>query len=189
VKFPGWTSLALIICLVAIGSTVAYPPLPAVAGEKGIIFGRLNDKVMGNSWSGEGKLVVIVGDNEKNDKKFKMCPNGYVAAEVDAGKVKLDVVENKKEKNKEKREAFLNQPVLSVAAGRATYFGNVKIGYDYGSLTFRSEDKLANALAALQACLVTDLGKEKLADKLAAINNQVPPAVDKQFVFVDMNLR
>lgn len=181
-KFPGCTSLALIICLVAIGSTVAYPPLPAVAGEKGIIFGRLNDKVMGDSWNGEGKLIVVVGDNEKKKKKFKMCKNGYVAGEVDAGKIKPTVVENKKEKNKEKREAFLNQPVLDVAAGRATYFGNVKIGYDYGSLTFRSEDKLEKAKAALQVCLA-ELGKEKLAAKLAA------SPVDKQFAFAGRDIR
>ncbi|MFQ5458701.1 MAG: hypothetical protein ACE5FC_09685, partial [Myxococcota bacterium] len=111
-----------------------------------------------------------------------MCPDGYVAGEVDAGKIKLDVVENKKEKNKDKREAFLNQPVISVAKDQATYWGDVKIGFDYGSLTFRTQDKLEDAKAALKACLL-EMGEEKLAAKLETA------AADKQFAFEGMTER
>lgn len=180
-KFPRWTSSFLIIGMLTIGSTLAFPPL-ADAGDKGIIFGRLNNKVMGDSWNGEGKLVVVIGDNEKKKKDFKMCKDGYVAGEVDAGKVKLDVVENKKEKDKEKREAFLNQPVITVAKDQATYWGDVKVGFDYGSLTFRTEDKEAEAKAALKACLAV-LGEEDVAAKLETA------VVEKQFAFEGMTDR
>lgn len=174
--------MAIIVSLILAVSAVVAGPQTAAAGDKGIIFGRLNDKVMGDSWNGEGELIVVVGDDEKNQKKFKMCKDGYVAAEVDPGLVKLSTIENKKEKDKEKREAFLNQPILKVASGQVVYWGDVKIGFDYGSLTFRSEDKLDAAKAAVLACL-TEKGETELAGKVGA----APP--DKQFVFIGMTDR
>lgn len=181
-KITTGTPYTLIASLILLLSAALVDPQPASAGDKGFIFGRLNDKVMGQSWNGEGKLKVVVGDDEKNVKDFDMCGDGYVAAEVDAGIVKLDVIENKKEKNKEKREAYLNQPILKVPEGTAVYWGDVKIGFDYGSLTFRSEDKLEAAKAAIQKCL-TEMGEEDLAAKVA------PAPVEKQFVFVGMTDR
>jgi len=182
VKISIRTPCAIIAALLLIATAALAGPRTAAAGDKGIVFGRLNDKVMGESWNGEGELVIVVGDDEKNHKKFKMCKDGYVAAEVDAGLIKLDVIENKKEKNKEKREAFLNQPILKIGAGKAVYWGDVKIGFDYGSLTFRSEDKLDAAKAAVQKCL-TEMGDTELAGKLT------PAVVEKQFVFTGMNDR
>lgn len=176
------TPSVIIAVLILLASASLAAPRPAAAGDKGFIFGRLNDKVMGDSWNGDGELVVVVGDDEKNQKKFKMCKDGYVAAEVDSGIVKLDVIRNDKEKNKEKREAFLNQPVLKVPESKAVYFGDVKIGFDYGSLTFRSEDKLDAAKSAVQACLAT-MGETDLAGKLSTA------PVEKQFVFTGMNDR
>jgi hypothetical protein len=163
-------------CFVSAPSTALADP------GKGIIFGRLNDKAMGESWMGVGKLIVVIGDDEDKKKDFKMCKNGYVAGEVEAGKIKMDVVHNEKERDKEKREAFLNQPVLNVARDKASYWGDVKIGYDYGSLTFQSRDKIEEAKTQLTACL-KEMGKDELADKL-----QTAP-VDKQFIFKDMHKR
>jgi hypothetical protein len=183
VRIDTWIKLTLIAGCVTSGWFIAGAPSTALAGkDTGIIFGRLNDKVMGESWKGDGKLVVVIGEDEGNKKDFKMCKNGYVAGEVEAGKIKMDVVRNGKESDKERREAFLNQPVLAVVKDKASYWGNVKIGYDYGSLTFRSEDKVDEAKTALVACL-KEMGKDKLADKL-----QTAP-VEKQFIFVDMNKR
>ena len=69
------------LVLVAVAFTLITGS-PALAKEKGLIFGRLNDKVMGDSWQGVGELIVVIGDNEKKKKKFKMCENGYVAGEA-----------------------------------------------------------------------------------------------------------
>jgi hypothetical protein len=172
--------------LAGAGILIIHPFVPAFAGEsKGIIFGRINDKVSGNSWGGEGKLIVVVGTNEKNKKTFKMCPNGYVAAEVENGKVKLDVVKLPKGGSDgfvDRTEAYLNQPTLTVKPGGATYWGDVKVNYDYGSLIFKPTDKAEATKTATVACL-KEMGDTALADKLAKAT------VDKQLVFIDMNKR
>jgi hypothetical protein len=177
---------ALIAALAVAGLLVIYPPVPAFAKDAtGIIFGRLNDKVMGKSWGGQGKLIVYVGDNSKHKKTFEMCPNGYVAAETDAGKVLLDSVKLPKGSSDgfvDRSEAYLNQPILKVAPDGATYWGDVKVSYEYGSLVFRSADKLNDAKAATVACLKA-MGNTALAAKLEKAK------VDKQLVFTNMNER
>jgi hypothetical protein len=183
VRTDSLIGMTLIAAFVASGWCIISTPSTALADPgMGIIFGRLNDKAMGDSWMGVGKLIVVMGDNEDNKKDFKMCKNGYVAGEVEAGKVTMDVVRNDKEHDKDKREAFLNQPVLNVARDKACYWGDVKIGYDYGSLTFRSQDKLEQAKTELVACL-KEMGQNELADKL-----QTAP-VEKQFVFKELDKR
>jgi hypothetical protein len=177
---------SLIAALAVAGALIIYPPVPAFAKDStGIIFGRLNDKVIGKSWGGQGKLVVYVGDNSKHKKTFEMCPNGYAAAEVDAGKALLDSVKLPKgsfDGFVDRSEAALNQPILTVAPDRATYWGDVKVSYEYGSLVFRSADKLNDAKTATVACLKA-MGNTALAEKLEKAS------VDKQLVFVNMNER
>jgi hypothetical protein len=177
---------ALIAALAVAGALIIQPPVPAFAGDAtGIIFGRLNDKVMGKSWGGEGKLIVFAGDSNKHKKTFEMCPNGYVAAEIDAGKALLDSIKLPKGSSDgfvDRSEAALNQPILMVKPGRATYWGDVKVSYEYGSTVFRSVDKLNDAKTATVACLKA-MGNTALAEKL----EKAP--VDKQLVFANMNER
>jgi len=169
------------------GATVMaiFPGTPAVAGEKGIIFGRINDKMMGESWGGQGKLVVIVGDSDKNKKDTDMCKNGYAAIEVDAGRVRLDVVKLPKggyDGFVDRSEAYLNQPELQVKPGSVVYWGDVKVNYDYGSLVFKSTDKADASKAATVKCLKAE-GNAALADAIAK------GTVEKQLVFAGMNKR
>ena len=175
----------LVATMAAVAVLAIYPKTPAVAGEKGIIFGRLNDKMMGDSWGGQGKLVVIVGDSDKNKKDTDMCKNGYAALEVDAGKVRLDVVKLPKggyDGFVDRSEAYLNQPELQVTPGSVVYWGDVKINYEYGTLIFKSADKADASTAATVACLKA-AGNTELADAIAKAT------VEKQLVFVGMNNR
>jgi hypothetical protein len=175
----------LIAAMAAAAVMVIFPKTSAVAGDKGIIFGRINDKMMGDSWSGQGKLVVIVGDNDKNKKDTDMCKNGYAAMEVDAGKVRLDVVKLPKGGSDgfvDRSEAYLNQPELTVKPGSVVYWGDVKVSYDYGSLIFKSTDKADATKTATVECLKA-AGNTALADAIAK------GTIDKQLVFVGMNKR
>jgi len=173
----------LVAAMAATTVMAIFPGTQAVAGEKGIIFGRLNDKAMGVSWGGQGKLVVIVGDNDKNKKDTDMCKTGYAAMEVDAGRVRLDVVKLPQggyDGFVDRSEAYLNQPELQVKPGAAVYWGDVKISYEYGSLIFKSTDKADATKTATIACLKA-AGNTALADALA----KTTP--DKQLVFEGMN--
>jgi len=175
----------LVAAMAAAAVMAIFPTTPAVAGDKGIIFGRLNDKMMGDSWAGQGKLVVIVGDNDKNKKDTDMCKNGYAAIEVDAGKVRLDVVKLPKGGSDgfvDRSEAYLNQPELQVKPGSVVYWGDVKVSYDYGSLVFKSTDKLDASKAATIECLKA-AGNTALADAISKAT------VEKQLVFSGMNNR
>ena len=175
----------LIAAIAAAAVMAIFQATPAVAGDKGIIFGRLNDKMMGDSWAGQGKLVVIVGDNDKSKKETDMCKNGYVAMEVDAGRVRLDVVKLPKggyDGFVDRSEAYLNQPELKVKPGAVVYWGDVKVNYDYGSLIFKSSDKAEATKAATVACLKA-AGNTALADAIAK------GSIEKQLVFVGMNKR
>jgi hypothetical protein len=179
---------ATLVASTAVAAMVLTSSIPSPAraeDAKGIIFGRLNDKAMGDSWGGKGKLVVIVGKKDDNKKDTEMCPNGYAAMEVDAGQARLDVVKLPKGSSDgfvDRSEAYLNQPSLDVKPNTAVYWGDVKLSYDYGSLIFKSQDKVDAAKAATIECLKAK-GNTALADKLA----KAP--VEKQLVFVDMNKR
>ena len=175
----------LVAAMAAVTVMAIFPGTQAVAGEKGIIFGRLNDRAMGDSWGGKGKLVVIVGDNDKNKKDTDMCKTGYVAMEVDAGRVRLDVVKLPQggyDGFVDRSEAYLNQPELQVKPGAAAYWGDVKINYEYGSLIFKSSDKGDATKTATIECLKA-AGNTALADALTKAT------LDKQLVFEGMNKR
>ena len=175
----------LVAVTAAAAVLVIFPETQAVAGDKGIIFGRLNDKMMGDSWGGQGKLVVIVGDNDKKKKDTEMCKNGYAAMEVDAGKIRLDVVKLPKggyDGFVDRSEAYLNQPELQVKPGSVVYWGDVKINYEYGSLIFKSADKADAAKTATVECLKA-AGNTAVADAIAKAT------VEKQLVFTGMNKR
>ncbi len=175
-----------LVATIAMSALVAiFSGTAAFAGDKGVIFGRINDKMMGDSWGGQGKLVVIVGDNDKNKKDTVMCKNGYAAMEVDAGKVRLDVVKLPKGGSDgfvDRSEAYLNQPALQVKPGGVVYWGDVKVSYDYGSLIFKSTDKADAAKTATIECLKA-AGNTALADAITK------GTVEKQLVFEGMNKR